>query len=97
MRHGNQLLTEEKIVQKIRWEVRTGVMSKGRFPRSKENEDLFNKWDLFQSILETESKQGLLVKLVSLLQLSRVGVLVQLSGLAEQSFEAGQLLFSVVF
>lgn len=55
IKHGNQLLTEEKLVQKIRWEVRTRLMSKGRFPRSKENDELCKNWDLLENILEAES------------------------------------------
>lgn len=52
IKHGNQLLTEEKLVQKLRWEVRTRVMSKGKFPRSKENYDLCKSWDLLENMLE---------------------------------------------
>lgn len=47
VKHGNQLLTEERIMMKIIWEVRTRVLSKGCFKKSKENEELCVKWDFW--------------------------------------------------
>jgi hypothetical protein len=41
---------------KISWEVRTRVLSKGCFKRSRVNEDLCVKWDLDLSILKSESE-----------------------------------------
>jgi len=46
------MLSEEKLVQKISWEVIMRVMSKRKFKRSKENEYLWNKWVLLESIFE---------------------------------------------
>jgi hypothetical protein len=31
IKHGNKLMTEKRIMMKISWEVRTRVLSKGRF------------------------------------------------------------------
>lgn len=54
--HRNHLLIEEKLSQKIRLEVRTWVMFKGRFQRSKENEELSKNWDLLESIFKAETE-----------------------------------------
>ena len=43
--------TEEKIIQKIRWEIRMRAVSKGRYQKSRENEVLCMNWGLPDSIL----------------------------------------------
>jgi hypothetical protein len=40
MRHGNQLHTEEQILRQIFWDVKKRIVSKGRYLRAKENEEL---------------------------------------------------------
>lgn len=50
IRHGNHLQTEEKIIQKINWEVRMRIMSSGRFLRNRDNEELYNSWGLPDSM-----------------------------------------------
>jgi hypothetical protein len=49
VRPGNHIQTEEKLIQKVSWEVRMRIMSKqsnGRFFRSRENEELCCNWGL---------------------------------------------------
>lgn len=46
MRPGNHIQTEEKLIQKVSWEVRMRIMSNGRFFRSRENEELCCNWGL---------------------------------------------------
>lgn len=50
IKHGHQLMAESK------WEVRTRVLPKGCFKRSKENEALRVNWDLLGSILKDETE-----------------------------------------
>ena len=52
IKHGHQLMTEERIIQKVRWEVRTRVLPKGCFKRSKENEALCDNWDVLGEYFE---------------------------------------------
>jgi len=51
IRHGNQLQTEEKLTQKLSWEVRMRILSRGKFMRSKENEEGFVRKDTWRLLL----------------------------------------------
>jgi hypothetical protein len=51
IRHGAHLLSEEKILSKICWEIRTQVSSKGKFVRSRENLLLCSHWGLPNKVL----------------------------------------------
>jgi hypothetical protein len=51
IRHGVNLLSEEKILSKICWEVRTQVLSKCKYVRSRENLLLCSLWGLPDRVL----------------------------------------------
>lgn len=51
IRHGNQILTKEKIVARIKWEVRTKAIAIGRFKRTAENEAVCESWGIHVTIL----------------------------------------------
>jgi hypothetical protein len=51
IRHGAHLLTEEKILLKIRWEIRTRITSKCKYVRSSENIHLCRNWGLPDGVL----------------------------------------------
>lgn len=46
VKFGNMLILEEKMVQRISWEVRSRIMWKGKFKSSGENVALCANWDI---------------------------------------------------
>ena len=51
IRHGVHLLSEEKILLKICWEIRTQISSKCKYIRSRENLLLCRNWGLPDRVL----------------------------------------------
>jgi len=51
LKYGNHPKTEEQLMQKIFWEVRTRVLGKGRFKKITENMDLCRNWSTKEEIL----------------------------------------------
>jgi hypothetical protein len=50
LKHGNQPKTDEKILQKIKWEVRARILGKGK-SRTEGNERICCKWGTDKGIL----------------------------------------------
>jgi hypothetical protein len=46
--NGKILSSEEHIVEKIKWDVRARIMSKGPYKKSKENLQLASLWNLYK-------------------------------------------------
>jgi hypothetical protein len=46
LRHNNNPCTEEKLIQRIRWEVRIRYTTKGRFKKTRGNDILCNTWGI---------------------------------------------------
>jgi hypothetical protein len=46
LKHNNNPCTEEKLIQRIRWEVRTRFTTKGRFKKTRGNDILCNAWGI---------------------------------------------------
>ena len=51
IRHGNQILTKEKIVARIKWKVKTKVIATGIFIRSRKNIAICDSWGMYVKIL----------------------------------------------
>lgn len=51
VKFGRHLSSEEKMLQKICWEVRTRIMEKGKFKKNDENVAICNRWSIPSSIL----------------------------------------------
>ncbi|XP_059451249.1 uncharacterized protein LOC132182059 [Corylus avellana] len=49
--HSGQPNTEEQLLKKIIWEVRSRIAGKGKFPRTRENLDLASLWNLHADLL----------------------------------------------
>jgi hypothetical protein len=46
LKHAGQPSTEEQLPKKILWEIKTIIVGKGRFPRTRENLILCSLWNL---------------------------------------------------
>jgi hypothetical protein len=44
--HGNKLISEEPLIAKIKWEVRSRLMGKGKYRRTAENSRRMQIWNL---------------------------------------------------
>lgn len=53
VRHGNILKSEEQILHRIDWEVRTCIMGCGKFGNIAANRELCSKWGLQDSNLRS--------------------------------------------
>lgn len=51
MEHGNEMYSEEKLLQKICWEVRTRIAGKGKFKENEENVAICNNWGISLNVL----------------------------------------------
>jgi hypothetical protein len=51
IKHGNTPLSEDRIIQKIKWEICTRILSKGRFKLTKQNMEICHNWNLQLKIL----------------------------------------------
>jgi hypothetical protein len=51
IQHGNNPLSEEKIIQKITWKIRNRLAFNCKFLRRRENVELCKKWGLSVGIL----------------------------------------------
>lgn len=49
--HGNHLLTEERVVDQIKWEVRTKIITIGKFRKTKKNIALCDSWGIYGQFL----------------------------------------------
>jgi hypothetical protein len=54
LKHGNSILSEQRILQRIKWEVCTSILAKGRFKSIEENLVLCHNWNLPLKILGIE-------------------------------------------
>jgi hypothetical protein len=46
LRHNNNLCTEEKLIQRIRWKVRILFTTKCRFKKTRGNDILYSAWGI---------------------------------------------------
>jgi hypothetical protein len=51
VKFGNHLSSEENLLQKICWEVRTRIMGNGQFKKNGENVAICSSWSIPSSIL----------------------------------------------
>lgn len=51
VKFGNPLISEEKLVQRICWEVRSRILWKGRFKNNDLNKALCARWNIPLSVL----------------------------------------------
>lgn len=51
VKFGNNMISEEKLLQKICWEMRTRIIGKGKFKKNEENEAICNSWSIPPTIL----------------------------------------------
>ncbi|GLT52885.1 hypothetical protein SLA2020_261960 [Shorea laevis] len=51
LKHGTHPLSEDHIIQRIKWEVRSGVISKGSFKKTRGNETICCRWRIDIRIL----------------------------------------------
>jgi hypothetical protein len=51
IRHAGSPSTEEQILKKVMWEVRTRLVGRGNFPRTRENIFLSSLWNLPNEML----------------------------------------------
>ena len=51
LKHSAQPSTEEQLLKKILWEVRSRLAGKGKFPKTKENLIFVYLWNLLENLL----------------------------------------------
>lgn len=53
VKHGNLIKTKERTVKQITWEIRSRIMSRGKFSLTRKNVELCNRRNLPDSLLKS--------------------------------------------
>jgi hypothetical protein len=52
VKHGNLLKTQERIAKQTTWEIRSRIMSRGKFSLTRDKVELCNRWKLPENLLK---------------------------------------------